>query len=183
MEKLSIKQALLDLLSVSEQLRRILKGFPEYNNILNYLLEKDYYNDQEISIPTFKNIEEKTGLKSHAVRKQIKSMYDIVFAFDEPILSFTQVEYNIMITIMDRYFYFTVNHLPIVPRIGENMDIPFAKSALGFQTFFVDNITYTLIGEKQMVDIYLYAGESNQYLKFRKDKARALRELHHEEFW
>lgn len=183
MEKLSIKQALIDLLSISEQLRRILKNFPEYNTILNFLLEKDYYNDHEISIPTFKMIEEGTGLKAHNVRKQIKGMYNIVFAFAEPILSFKQVEYNIMITYMDRYFCFTLNHLPIIPRIGENMDIPFARAALGFRSFFVDNISYILTGETQIVDIYLYAGEANQYLKMRKDKARALRQLHHEDFW
>ncbi|WP_026838195.1 hypothetical protein [Gillisia sp. JM1] len=183
MEKLSIKQALLDLLSVSEQLRRILNDFPEYNIILNFLLEKDYYNDHEISIPTFKKIEEETGLKAHTVRKQVKGMYDIVFAFDEQTLSFTKVEYNIMISYMDRHFCFSLNHLPIIPRVGENIDIPFAKAALGFRSFFVDNISYTFIGEKQIVDIFLYGGESNQYLKMRKDKASALKQLHHKEFW
>ena len=183
MEKLSIKQALIDLLSVSEQLRRILKNFPKHQIILNYLLEKDFYNNDDISIPTLKMIEKETGLKPHAVRKQIQSMYDLVFDFDNSALEFNRIEYNIMITYLDRYFYFSMSHLPIIPRIGENMDIPFARAALGFHSFFVDDISHTLVGNKQIVDIVLFAGEANQYLKMRKDKARALGQLHHQEFW
>jgi hypothetical protein len=94
MEKLSIKQALIDLLSVSEQLRRILKNFPKHQIILNYLLEKDFYNNDDISIPTLKMIEKETGLKPHAVRKQIQSMYDLVFGFDNSTLEFNRIEYN-----------------------------------------------------------------------------------------
>ena len=183
MEKLSIKQALIDLFSVSEQLRRILKDFPEYNVLLNYLMEKDYYNDDEIPIPTLKNIEEKTGLTSHTVRKQIKEIYEIVFAFNIPSLQFSAIEYNFNLCYMDKYFSFTLSALPVIPRVGENVEIPFAKAALGFRSFFVDNISYILVGEKQIVEIYLYAGESNQYLKIRKDKARALHQLPHYEFW
>tara|TARA_R100000935_G_scaffold29362_1_gene49653 strand:+ start:5563 stop:6168 length:606 start_codon:yes stop_codon:yes gene_type:complete len=183
MEKLSVKQVLIDLLSVSEQLRRILKEFPEFQRILNYLLEKEFYDNDEISIPTLKNIEENTGLKAHAIRKQIKGMYALVFVFNKPTLEFNQIEYNIMITYMERYFYFSTSNLLIIPRIGENMDIPFARAALRFDSFFVDNISHTLVGEKQIVEIYLYAGEFNQYLKMRKDKERALRQLHYKEFW
>lgn len=84
---------------------------------------------------------------------------------------------------MGRYFGFILAELPVVPRIGENMTIPFARAALGFDAFYVKNILYKIEGAKQIVDITLKAGDSNTYLKLRKDKAQALGELSHHEAW
>lgn len=161
MKKLSIKQALLDLLSVADQLPRILKEYPEFNDLLFYMLEKDFCNDMDLALPTVKYFENNTGLKPHQVGNQIRQMYDIVFIFNKPVLRFNKVVYDFMISYRGKYFGFILTELPVIPRIGENFEVPFAKAALGFDSFVVKDITYTLKSDKQIVG-FILKGELNR---------------------
>ena len=47
--------------------------------------------------------------------------------------------------------------IPVLPRIGEKLQVPFAKAALGFDSFTVKDIRYNLIDDKQIVDFILKA--------------------------
>lgn len=60
-----------------------------------------------------------------------------------------------MISYRGKYFGFMLIELPVIPRIGENFQVPFAKAALGFDSFVIKDITYTLKGNKQIVDLKL----------------------------
>ena len=159
MKKLSIKQALLDLLSVADQLPRILKEYPQFKDLLFYMLEKDFCNDIDLALPTVKYFEDKTGLKPHEVRRQIRQMYEVVFIFNKPVLHFNKVEYHFMISYRGKYFGFMLTELPVLPRIGENFQVPFASAALGFDFFVVKDIRYALKGDKQIVDFVLKVGD------------------------
>lgn len=157
MKQLSIKQALLDLLSVANQLPRILKEYPEFKNLLYYMMEEDFYNDMDIALPTVKYFEGKTGLKPHEVRNQIRQIYDVVFVFNKPVLRFYKVEYHFLISYRGKYFGFMLTELPVLPRIGEKFQVPFAKAALGLDDFVVKEIRYNLIIDTQIVDFILKA--------------------------
>lgn len=158
MKQLSIKQALLDLLNVADQLPRILKNYPQYKELLSYLVEKDFYSDENLALPTVKYFQDKTGFKPHEVRKQIRLMYDVVFIFNKPVLRFNTVEYHFMISYRGKYFGFMLTDLPVIPRIGENFRVPFEKAALGLDSFVIKDLAYTLKGDKQITDFLLTVG-------------------------
>ena len=73
-QNISVKQILVDLLSIKEQVMNAFKGIAKYQALLAFLTAKDYYNDENLSIPTFKEIENQTGLKTHQIRKQLKDI-------------------------------------------------------------------------------------------------------------
>lgn len=50
--KLSIKQVLLDILSIKEQVLNHFNGNEKYKTLLSFLYEKDYYNDDDLAIPS-----------------------------------------------------------------------------------------------------------------------------------
>jgi len=58
--KLSVKRILIDLLSIKDQLKMLFNNNTEYATLINFLTEKDYYNDDDIPLPSLKEIESKT---------------------------------------------------------------------------------------------------------------------------
>ena len=65
----SIKQILIDFIYIREQLKILFKDKIEYQPIVDFLLAKDYLDDDlEIPFPRMKDIEEATGLKSHMLK-------------------------------------------------------------------------------------------------------------------
>jgi len=61
--KLSIKQVLLDFLSIWGQVHDHFKRNEKYETLINLLSEKDYYNDDDLSIPNLTEISKQTGVK------------------------------------------------------------------------------------------------------------------------
>ena len=106
MKQLSIKQALLDLLSVADQLPRILKEYPKFKDLLYYLVEENFFNDMDLALPTVKYFQDKTGLTPHEVRNQILKMYEVVFIFNKPVLQFNMVEYHFMISYRQTFWIY-----------------------------------------------------------------------------
>lgn len=61
--KLSVKRILINSLSVKDQLKMLFNNNTEYATLINFLTEKDYYNDDDIALPSLKEIGSKTGIK------------------------------------------------------------------------------------------------------------------------
>lgn len=69
-----------------------------------------------------------------------------------------------------------------MPRVGENIEIPYFQAKIGCQMFYVDSIHHFLEDKKQKIGIFLRSGSFNQYLHLRKDEAYLKREITDEEF-
>ena len=70
------------------------------------------------------------------------------------------------------------NHLPVIPRVGETVEIPFFRAYLDNTWFHVEKVRHEFTDTGQEVEIFLLPGEYNLYWHYRKDKAEEEGELH-----
>ena len=177
--QISVKHIVIDLIYLSNQLKDLYKGNSEYLPIIDFLYDKDYLNDElDIPFPKLKDLEEATGIKPHILRKLLLKMHNEVFNSESKVtLNFTKVLYRFYMKFYDQSCYFEVDHLPHLPRIGENINLPFTKSCIDINSFYVENIIHELINDTQVISLWLKVGNYNEYWRFMKDRAIELREV------
>lgn len=177
--EISVKHIVIDLIYLSNQLKDLYKGNSEYLPIIDFLYDKDYLNDElDIPFPKLKDLEEATGIKPHILRKLLLKMHNEVFNSESKVtLNFTKVLYRFYMKFYNQSCYFEVDHLPHLPRIGENINLPFTKSCIDINSFYVENIIHELINDTQVISLWLKVGNYNEYWRFMKDRAIELREL------
>jgi len=176
--KLSIKRVLLDILSIKKQVFESFKDNKDYRKLLLFLMEKDYYDDEEIPIPTLKEIEISLGLKSQQLRKMLKNIYDEFFSYENKYkMKFNTIEIHFYLDYFKRFASFQCEELIYLPRVGENIDIPFLKATVGVDYFYVQDVKHRFEGIKHIIEIRLKGGNFNSYWYYRKHKAYELGEL------
>lgn len=177
-EKLSSKQMILDIGSMRSRAIELLRHNKQYNSLLKVLTEKDYYYDDNVPMPNIKDLSEKSELKYDKVRRYLKDIYyDLVLDEAERLFKYNEVEYFFAVHGYREYTYFTADSLPVVPRIGEMITVPYFKAYLNTDYFYVEDVRHTLQDGKQVIDISLKAGSYNLYWHFRKDQAEEEGEL------
>ncbi len=141
MEKLSIRDALRDLLHLNSHLPLIVEEHPQYKGLIGILAAEDYMSyDYELPIPTITSISKKTGIGSHIIRRQIKEIHEIIFSTEKPVLTFNEVEYWFYVVARKRHTQFMLKELPVIPREGEEFYIPFLQGIGIRYSLYVDNI-------------------------------------------
>lgn len=183
--QVSVKHIVIDLIYLSNQLTDLYKGNNEYKPIIDFLCEKDYLDDElDIPFPKLKDVEEATGIKSHILRKLLLKMHSEVFNSESKVnLKFMKATYRFYIKFYDQSCYFEVDHLPHLPRIGETINLPFTKSCIDINSFYVENIIHELINDTQVISLWLKTGNYNEYWRFMKDRAIELREVGYKELY
>lgn len=79
----------------------------EYTTLINFFTEKDYNDDDDIPIPSLKEIESKTGLQTNQLRKQLLNIYQELFEHDSnKILEFNNKEYYFFLDFNKTYASF-----------------------------------------------------------------------------
>ncbi|APS40612.1 hypothetical protein [Salegentibacter sp. T436] len=91
MDRISTKQALLDLLFVDVHLPKVAKDYQEFKPIIDFITEGNFLNEKEDKpYPLVKDVAEHTGIRYDKVRKQILKLYEIMFPYmDHRYLKFT----------------------------------------------------------------------------------------------
>jgi hypothetical protein len=175
----SIKQILIDFIYIREQLKILFKDKIEYQPIVDFLLAKDYLDDDlEIPFPRMKDIEEAKGLKSHMLRKLLLQMHNHIFGFSNNLkLSFSKVLYHFTINYYGKNCYFILDKLEHLPRVGENISLPFVKAITNINWFYVEEIQHEFQDTTQNIHITLKVGSYNSFWHFRKDQAIELNEV------
>lgn len=177
MKNFSAKNALYDLFAIAPHLNKVLKERPEFEPLIKFIHSKDFYNDEDIPYPSLKEVEKELNVKTHTVRKLIKDLHEYIINYEEPRLNFHRKRITFYLKYLDRRFQFSVDDLPVMPRIGETFEIPFVKARLNTYLFYMDDIYHVMESDMHHVRIYLKTGKFNTYLKYRRDKANTLREL------
>ena len=176
--KLSIKRVLLDILSIKQQVFDAFKDRKDYRELLLFLMEKDYYEDEELPIPTLKEMESILGLKIQQLRKMLKNIYYEFYSYEKNYtMNFNTTVIEFHLDYFKRYATFKCEKLTYLPKIGENITIPFLQATVGTDYFYVNDIRHTFDGTKQTIDIFLKGGLYNAYWYYRKHKAYELGEL------
>ncbi|MBR9920312.1 MAG: hypothetical protein GYB31_05675 [Bacteroidetes bacterium] len=177
---LSSREILLDIGAMRQLAKGLVGQGKPYDRLLVLLLEKDYYEDDDEPIPSMKELSEKLSLSYEKVRKQIKQIYDdLVFPEGEELPSFSikNVKYIIYVHSLQKSMVFELDNLPVLPRVGEQFEVPFFHAYLGFRDFFVKSITHRIVDDCQEISISLKYGYYNLYWHYRRDKAWEEQEL------
>ena len=175
----SLKQIVIDFIYIKEQLFDLFKHQDQYQVIIAFLNAKDYLNDDlDLPFPKVKDIEEATGLKTRTLRKLLLEMHEQIFGFaNVKSLDFKKVLYHFNIHYYGSSFTFTISKLEHLPRVGENISLPFIKAITNINWFYVEEIKHEFENTTQNVHLTLKVGEYNSYWQFRKDQALALKEI------
>ena len=182
--KISPKRALLDMLGVKEQVFEFYKSEEKYLPILTFMMAKDYYNDDDVQLPSLKEVEASTGIKSYHIRKLLLEMYEKLFDYNSGYkFGFGQTEIMFFASYMKNYAMFRCKNLKHIPRVGEHLDIHFLKAKINFHHFYVSEVVHSLESNTQVIEIRLEGGHYNSYWEFRKDKALELGEIGLREFY
>ena len=73
--KISVKRILIDILCIKDQVFKRFEGNNDFKDLLEFLMARDYYNDDDLPFPTLKQIEKETGLGTYQLRKQLETIY------------------------------------------------------------------------------------------------------------
>ena len=178
------KWIMIDILSIFDQVYQKYYKDEEFSLLLDFLKKKDYLNDDDIPFPTLKVISEELGIESTEVRKKLLKLYDKLFDYENGlILEFNRVEILFTLNYFDRFAYFKCKNLNHLPRIGENITIPFLKAKLGSDYFYVEDIRHNFEGITHYIEYRLNFGTYNSYLYNRRHKAVEEGEITSSEFY
>jgi hypothetical protein len=107
------------------------------------------------------------------VRKYLTEIYhDLILIEDTIAFRFPKVIYSFNISgHHDSFISFETNSLPVLPRVGDNITIPYFKSRLHTESFYVESIRHTFRDLEQTIDIWIKTGTYNLFWHLRKDPA------------
>ena len=181
-KKLYAKDILVDIKSMAGFAKQLLGKGRDYDVLLDHLLSTFCIDD--IPQPSLKQLQNQLNITYTILHKQILSIYDDLMNYEENEIDYSvkKVEYIFSLRYFDRYVSFKLDHLPVMPRVGENIELPFCKAKLGTDFFYVNSIHHYITCEKQIIGIDLRFGSYNQYLHWRKDEAYLKHELSNEEY-
>jgi len=171
--KLSSKELLHDISAMRKFAMQLLQKGKAYENLLKLIIDKDYYYSENISFPSIKELQAELGISYPVIRNQLARIYDDLLDYEENGIDFSinEVEYIFTLRYFDNYASFKLDHLPVMPRVGEEINIPFLKAKVGTRSYYVDRIDYYLDDTKQTINISLRSGMYNHYWKLKKDEA------------
>lgn len=176
--KIPFKEVVLSILSVKNQLYNKFKDDEEYRLIVNYLMTEDFYGDEDLKLPTAKSIEAATGLNNYQVRKKLKKLYDFIFDYeDQLILDFNRIEYYCFVRGNHTACGFRMKNLNHLPKVGDDLDLPFLRGKFNTDFFYVDSVTHEFYESKQIVYLNIRSGFFNPYWKIKKAEAEMKREF------
>ena len=127
----------------------------EYDKIIQYIIDNKFYYNVYQSIP-LKKLSQEIGYPYQTFQKLVHKIYrDALDNETEYRVDIKEVEYQITLEGYRHTAYLTMNALPIVPRIGEEIRIQFFKAYVGEDFFYVKNIRYVLYDDQQVVNIHV----------------------------
>ncbi|WP_204345541.1 hypothetical protein [Psychroserpens algicola] len=170
--RFSIKRAFLDLLFIKVQLKDLFSKNDKYKQLIEFMLSKDFIDSDEY-LPSLKQIGIELNIKPYTLSKLIKDLYNEVFDLEkENYLEFNKPEIYFDLNYFENdRGYFLCKNLAYIPRVGENIDIPFLKAQVGTDYFYVDSIRHSLDTNVQRIFISLKSGLYNKYFHYEKYKA------------
>ena len=172
--KYSIKGMILDICSMKHHISTLLISDKPYVPILEYLMTFDYYDDDNFIVPTAKMIETETGIKYGKIRNLLEMIYHEITTpyYESNIeLNFSKIEVIFHIKGYRGYTSFKTNQISIVPKIGDDVSLPFFNEHCGTTIFHVNQVYHEFLGDLQQINLMLETGTYNTYLKMRTEIA------------
>jgi hypothetical protein len=165
------KEIARDLISMQKFLPGFLKLGKDYNDIIEYYLSLDLDNE-DTHYPSINELQVKLGISYSVLRRKMFQLYEDLSHHDNLGIDFSikKIEYVFWLEYFDKRAYITINDLPIIPRVGEEIRFPFFRAMVGTEYFHVRKIDHEFDDTKQSINIILGSGEYNLFWHFKKDE-------------
>ena len=173
-----------DLGHMSHIARQLVGKEKKYEVLLKHLLSLRLLQEGS-EFPAIKDISSALDMPYYKIKKQLGLIYQDLTGWEEEEKiekRFDKVRYDFRIKARKKYQYWTLHSLAHVPRVGEQMDLPFFKAKLCYSTFHVKNIIHELYRDMQIVNIWLEAGRYNKFWHIRRDEAELKNQVHWRDF-
>ena len=168
---LSTREVLHDITTMGVSLSTLLNKGKDYDKIIQYIIDNKFYYNLYQSIP-LKKLSQEIGYPYQTFQKLVHQIYrDALDNETEFRVEINEVEYQITLDGFRHTAYLTMTSLPIVPRIGEEIQVPFFKTYVGEEYFYVKSIRHDLYDNQQVVSIHLEGGHYNKWWHQRRDEA------------
>jgi hypothetical protein len=167
----SSKEIVKDIISMQRFLPKFLELGKDYNDVIEYFLSLEISHDYT-PYPSIKELQEILGIKYSALRKKLNQLYVDLSRHEEFGIEFSidKVEYVFWLQYFDQRKFITINHLPIIPRVGEQIRFPFFGEMIGTEYFHVAKIDHYLSDTVQSINIKLESSGYNLFWHIKKDE-------------
>ena len=163
-----------DILEMSAFTVHLLDTEKNYFKLLKFLLE----NKELAKNLRLKDFQSHFNLPYEHIRKQVNDLYDDLINYGKKEgWEIRDKVYAFNLKSSAGHASFTLNTIPHVPRVGENVQLSFFHEALGGSNYYVESINYVITDKKQIVQIELIKGWHNLYWELRKAEAEATGEF------
>jgi len=178
-ESLSTKAIIQDISCMHRVAVNLLDRGKEYDGLLRHILDENYYYDQHKRIPAIKDLLKEMGLSYGKIKRLLEMIYQDLLDQIDPSLhfDFQEVEYHFIISFYHHWHMFKVKNLAVMPRVGEQVHVPFFKALVGIVSFHVKSIEHLFDDNKQIIRIDLKPFKYNLYWHYRLDEAVERREI------
>lgn len=168
----STKGVIRDIISMQKFLQEFKNLGKDYNDLVDYFVKSDF-SDEDTRYPSIKELQGKLGIKYAVLRRKLNQLYDDMIAHESFGIDFsiTKVQYVFHLKYFGKEAFFTINNLPVTPRVGEDVWFPFLREKVGTGYFHVSRVNHYFDDTKQSVDITLTSGSYNLFWNLKKDEA------------
>jgi hypothetical protein len=161
-DTLPTREVLHDITTIGVSLATLLNKGKEYDKIIQYIIDNKFYYNLYQSIP-LKTLSQEIGYPYQTFQKLIHQIYkDALDNETEFRVDIKEVEYQITLIGFRHTAYLTLKSLPVQPKIGEKIQIPFFKTFVGVEYFDVKSIRHELYDNQQIISIHLEMEQFNK---------------------
>lgn len=126
-------------------------------------------------IPASKDLQACFSISPAKLRKWIDTLYEDfldAIRMDSTVIQLTRLEHRICVYGYRGFISFLC-HLPITPRIGEAIDVPFIGAYItgSSSPYYVYNVKYEFADSVMTVNIWARQGFYNKHFEYLKDRA------------
>jgi hypothetical protein len=166
------RELIYAIISLPKQAKKLLGENKDYEKTLMELLKYNYYGDN-IGLPAIKELCEEIGITRDKLKWQLNKIWEdlntLFYNESDIALNIKEPIYSIYIKGWDKSLLFKCK-LPICPKEGEYIQIPFIKYYFGYDFFYVDRVIHEIAEDKQIINLRVHQGTYNRYYKGLLDK-------------
>ncbi len=165
MNKLTSQGMIYNLKSMRGFAANFIGNGGNYDELLKAIIESD-------STLTPKILAKQLNITVDKCRFQIRKLYNDIIENKEGVtFKFNKSKVYLNFKHRDIFHFIEVEKLPIMPRVGEQIEVPFLMEYFDNHIFYIDSIHHKLENDFQVIDIHLTGGYYNLFWHWRRDKA------------
>lgn len=173
--KITPKDIIRDLYYMRNAAKKLDVKDKPYKKLLEFLISADFYDNEDIPIPSISELCVITSVPYRLLRKYLNEIYEDIMSefWNNESFEIIKTKYKFLINHLDQWASISYNNLPHVPSVGDDVEFPCFKSLFGMKNFHVHEIKHYFENDVMTTTLFLKSHNYNSYFKLRKDEAIA----------